>query len=73
MISKAKLNDETKNLFSFLPSNLLSELDESEDYSNKASHKGSNVSIFIYLFFFLNSLLIMKWFQIIKIILIIII
>ena len=51
MISKAKLNDETKNLFSFLPSNLLSELDESEDYSNKASHKGSNVSNFIYLFF----------------------
>ena len=52
MISKSKLNDETKNLFSFLPSNLLSELDESEDYSNKASHKGSNVSNFIYLFFF---------------------
>ena len=46
MYSKTMSNEEPKDLFSFLPSNLLSELDVNINNSNKSSRKGSNVSNF---------------------------
>ena len=52
MNSKTMSNEKPKNLFSFLPSNLLSELDENINISNNSSRKGSNVSNFIYYIIF---------------------
>lgn len=48
MNSKTMSNEEPKNLFSFLPSNVLSELDENGNISNKTSRKGSEVSNYFY-------------------------
>lgn len=44
MISKIKANEEPQKLLSFLPSNLLYDLDESINISNISSHLDSNVS-----------------------------
>ena len=46
MTSTKIINEEQDNLVSLLPSNLLSELDESINSSIKNTHKESNVSIF---------------------------
>lgn len=48
MSSKKKINEEPVQLSVFLPSNLLSDIDESLNFSNKSSHKESNVSIFFF-------------------------
>ena len=47
MMSKIMLNREPGNLSFFLPSNLISKLDESNNISSKNTHKESNVSKFI--------------------------
>ena len=46
MISKSNESEELIQLSDFLPSNLLSDIDESLSISSKCSHKESNVSIF---------------------------
>ena len=46
MSSKNNTNEEPAQLSVFLPSNLLSDIDESLNISNKNSHKESTVSIF---------------------------
>ena len=46
MTSEKILNNEQDNLASLLPSNLLSELEESINASSKNTHKESNVSNF---------------------------
>ena len=47
-MSKIKTNELPKHLSSFLPSNLLNELDESSNSSNRNSFKESNVSKYFY-------------------------
>ena len=44
MMPKKILNEEQDNLSSFLPSTLLSELDESNNITCRNTHKESNVS-----------------------------
>ena len=44
MNSIKKHNEEPMHLFSFLPSNLISEIEQSHDYSSTNSHKESMVS-----------------------------
>lgn len=48
MISNAKTNKKSDNLFSFLPSDILYEIDENISLSNKNLHKDSNVSNYLY-------------------------
>ena len=50
MISKTMSNEDKKNLFSFLPSYLLSDIDDN-NFSNKKLHKTSNVNIIIINYF----------------------
>ena len=46
MISKPKKNKESSNLFSFLPSNILSEIDDNKSFSGNSLLKDSNVSYY---------------------------
>ena len=46
MMSEKKINEEKDNLLPFLPSNLLSELEEGFNTSSKNAHKESNFSNF---------------------------
>ena len=56
MMSKNISNDEKDNLNSLLPSNLLSELDESINSTSKNTHKESNVSNFLNNLYFLINI-----------------